>query len=689
MGIKLTTEVKEVIHQMIAITKEFELGMMNTLVLFDALLLNRLFATSMEVSSSCKLELISDDVQRILRNGYCEDANEEENKTEKNSTEAVFSSEHETKTTECFIESKAYQKDDIHIFTSCIVEACGTNCGGVDFSQDLADVFTYAIQIVTEEKREGVTFKDIAISFSENLSKAMMELLGEWDTDISEFQKNYNEATSNMEQEFYIPTSLTGCVTILNNKFIDNPNCEILGRDAECEEIWRNMMKKTKRNVILVGKPGVGKSSIVYKLTSDIVNQRCPEMFNDFIVLSLDVNNIISGTTLRGQAEERFQDLIELMKKHNNVILEAVIEKAKQLQGMYGKRTILFIDEIHMIVGAGAVSHGEKQDLSNALKPILAGDDAIVIGATTDEEYAQTFGMEGALRRRFKTITVREPRTTEVYDMLKESIRQLEEFHGVRISKKMVEMIIFYSSCFNYNTSNPDRTKDLIDVSMVTARMSGKDRVDRESIMKNFGANFEEFRNMSEEMVRSTAYHEVGHFVVQRFSDKLIDRKAIAISIVPAEGYLGLTVTDATDKTVNKDKSYFTDLIADLLAGRIAEKLFMKSENNAGAESDLEKATKIAFKMVTKYGMTSRLGENQIYLNDKDYQMQTPAVTEIVNREVQKILEEAAKKATLVLDEHQEVVEELVNELTKKGMLSGKELDSIIEHHERKQTVTV
>lgn len=74
MGIKLTTEVKEVIHQMIAITKEFDLGMMNTLVLFDALLLNRLFATSMEVSSSCKLELISDDVQRILRNCYCEDA---------------------------------------------------------------------------------------------------------------------------------------------------------------------------------------------------------------------------------------------------------------------------------------------------------------------------------------------------------------------------------------------------------------------------------------------------------------------------------------------------------------------------------------------------------------------------------------------------------------------------------------
>ena len=443
----------------------------------------------------------------------------------------------------------------------------------------------------------------------------------------------------------------------------------VVGREREIERLAQILSRRKKNNPVLIGEPGVGKSAIVEGLALRIVQKKVSRILFDKRVVMLDMASVVAGTKYRGQFEERIRSIINELQKNPNVIL--------------------FIDEIHMIVGAGAVSHGEKQDLSNALKPILAGDDAIVIGATTDEEYAQTFGMEGALRRRFKTITVREPRTTEVYDMLKESIRQLEEFHGVRISKKMVEMIIFYSSCFNYNTSNPDRTKDLIDVSMVTARMSGKDRVDRESIMKNFGANFEEFRNMSEEMVRSTAYHEVGHFVVQRFSDKLIDRKAIAISIVPAEGYLGLTVTDATDKTVNKDKSYFTDLIADLLAGRIAEKLFMKSENNAGAESDLEKATKIAFKMVTKYGMTSRLGENQIYLNDKDYQMQTPAVTEIVNREVQKILEEAAKKATLVLDEHQEVVEELVNELTKKGMLSGKELNSIIELYEQKQAVTV
>ncbi len=648
MGIELSMEVKDIIQRMVETVKRYHLEMMNTLVLFDTLLLNRLFATAVEVSSESTLEEIVSEVRKLIKN---KDLLEQEENNNRGFQEAIASAE----------------KGEF--FLTCIAQTCSATDVGTRFSQDLAFVFSFAIDMAMAENRKEVTYEDVAKSFIENLSENMLEVFSDLEINVPEFKEHYEGAIAEELEEFKIPASLTGCITVLNDKFKDKAQCDILGRDKECEEIWRNMMKKTKRNVILVGKPGVGKSSIVYKLTSDIVNQRCPEIFYDFIVLSLDVNNIIAGTSLRGQAEERFQDLIDLLKKHDNVIL--------------------FIDEIHMIVGAGAVSHGEKQDLSNVLKPILAGDDAIVIGATTDEEYAQTFGMEGALRRRFKTINVREPKTTEVYDMLKESIRQLEEFHEVRISKKMVEMIIFYSACFNYNTSNPDRTKDLIDVSMVTARMSGKDRVDRESIMKNFGANFEEFRNMSEEMVRSTAYHEVGHFIVQRFSDKLIDRKAIAISIVPAEGYLGLTVTDATDKTVNKDKSYFTDLIADLLAGRIAEKVFMKSENNAGAESDLEKATKIAFKMVTKYGMTSRLGENQIYLNDKDYQMQTPAVTEIVNREVQKILEEAAKKATLVLDEHQEVVEELVNELTKKGMLSGKELNSIIELYEQKQVVTV
>ena len=112
----------------------------------------------------------------------------------------------------------------------------------------------------------------------------------------------------------------------------------------------------------------------------------------------------------------------------------------------------------------------------------------------------------------------------------------------------------------------------------------------------------------------------------------------------------------------------------------------MHSENNAGAESDLEKATKIAFNMVTKFGMTSRLGENHIYLNEKDYQMQTPTVTDMVNGEVKKIMKEAEERARMMLTQHSQLAEELVNELAKKGMLSSKEIETIVKRIEPKPT---
>ena len=253
----------------------------------------------------------------------------------------------------------------------------------------------------------------------------------------------------------------------------------------------------------------------------------------------------------------------------------------------------------------------------------------------------------------------------------------------------MVEMIIFYSSCFNYNTSNPDRTKDLIDLAMVTAKMNGKERVDRDCIMKNFGANFEEFHKMPKDMVQETAYHEVGHFVVSRFSGRLVDEDTTAISIIPAEGYLGVNALDATNITPNTDRGYFIDKIASLLAGRIAEQMFMKSTNNSGASNDLERATKIAYDMVARYGMTKRIGNNQIFLNEKRYQMQTPEVTTKINKEVQNIIEEAQARATKILQDNSELVRELERELESKGLMSKKELDTIIQKHQESQTVTV
>lgn len=635
MSIKLSNEVKNIITRMLKTSKDFKLDGINSLVLLDALLANRQFSAALEVSSMANREEIINTMQELLDSAD-------------------------------FADKDVYSEGERNTFQEILKEANVKDFEKVNFSQELAIIFCYANLIVEEEKRTEITIEDLVLSVIYNQSPDIEDYLKALTTNVSILKEKYTTFAANENNNdkiFFLPKSLKGCVTVLNYKLNQNPNCTILGRDNECKEIWKTMMKKTKRNVILIGEPGVGKSSVVYKLTYDILNGNCPEMFKDFLILSLNVNNLVSGTMYRGQAEERYSDLIKMLEEYDSLIL--------------------FIDEIHMIVGAGSSSGKDNQDFSNALKPLLAGDESIIIGATTNEEYKEAFGNEGALRRRFRNIVIKEPKTTEVYDMLKDSIKQLEEFHGVKISKRMVDLIIFYSSCFNYTTRNPDRTKDLIDLSMVTAKMDGKTRVDRESIMKNFDFNFKQFHNMTSNQISEVAYHEIGHFMVQRFSGRLTDREVVAISIIPAADYLGVNVLDTTDCTPSTDKNFFIDKIACLLAGRISEKIFTSSQNNSGASNDLEKATKIAYNMVTKYGMTTKLGEHRIYINDRDYQMQTPEVTNMVNAEIKNIIEKATERATTILQTHAELVKTLAEELSKNGMLSQIELEKIIQESQK------
>lgn len=633
MSIKLSNDVKTIISEMLKISVDFKLNKLNSVVLFKALLVDRIFFNALEQASMCNKTEMLNYLNELLTSGDLSDKE---------------------------VESKGEKE----IFQEVLKEANIKYHETIKFSQELAIIFSYANLVVQEEQRSKITIDDIILSMIDNKSDDIADVFEYLSTDLFKFKEIYETSIAKEDIPFSIPKSLSGCLTILNDKFSENPNCTILGRDNECKEIWKTMMKKTKRNVLLIGEPGVGKSSVVYKLTYDILNGTCPEMFKDFLILSLNVNNLVSGTIYRGQAEERYKDLIELLEDYENLIL--------------------FIDEIHMIVGAGSSSSEKnEQDFSNALKPILAGDEAIIIGATTTEEYKKTFGMEGALRRRFRNITIKEPKTTEVYAMLKDSIKQLEEFHGIKISKRMVNAIIFYSSCFNYNTKNPDRTKDLIDLSMVTAKMDGKDHVDRESIMKNFDFNFKKFHNMTPAMINEIAYHETGHFIIQRFSGRLTDKEVVAISIIPATDYLGINVFDPTDCEPTSDKNFFIDKIASCLAGRISEKLFLGVQNNSGASSDLETATMLAYDMVTKYGMSTKLGENRIYFNDHNYKMQTDEVTNMINGEIKNIIDRATERATNLLNEHKDLVKALAEELSKKGMLSKIELEEIIQKYEK------
>ena len=637
--IKYSIYVKRLVEDMYREANTYELPGIDFFVMFWCLLADSAFAGAIEKSSMISVNDIEEELQSELEEAYALDFIETEPK--ENGEEG-----------EAYNLKAIFTQNEVQFEPSIVI------------CRDILDIFEYAQLIAEEEKRNELTIADLIYSMVVNITDEMQRFIDAAGIDLNKFKLEYFYRRNG--GEFMLPSSISSFVTVLNDKFKDNPDCPIRGRDREIELIWQTMMKKSKRNVILVGEAGVGKSSIVYKLTCDIINGNCPKCFKDYKVLSLSVNALIAGTTYRGQAEERYEAIMNFIAENDNVIL--------------------FIDEVHMIVGAGESSDGKGQDFANALKPLLAEEKAIVIGATTQEEYERTFAGEGALRRRFRKIVVNEPKTSEVYDMLKDSVMQLEAFHGVTISKKMVEFIILNSSCFNYETKNPDRTRDLIDLAMAVAKKDGKKVVDRASVLKNFDINIKSFKMMNEKVKASTAYHEIGHYVMWRMSEKLVDQEVIAVSIMPAENYLGVNVVDRTGNLVNRDNDYYIDYIAFLLAGRVCEKMFA-GKYNSGASNDLEQATKCAYNMVSRYGMGNEIGKNRIYISSEKYPMQNSTTIEKINKEVEKLIAKAYHRAELVMEQNRELIGALVKELLRKGILSKKDLYKIVKSFETRNKV--
>ncbi len=453
-----------------------------------------------------------------------------------------------------------------------------------------------------------------------------------------------------------IPFQLAGFLSTLNEKIDGKAPCEILCRDKEADILWNIMLKKNKRNAVIVGEPGVGKSALIEKLTYDINSGNCPPEFKKHKIIVLDVNALIAGTSYRGDAEERIKDLIQFLQDNDDVIL--------------------FIDEVHTILGAGSCFEGEM-DLANALKPILARGETIVIGATTQKEYEKYFQRDGALSRRFEKVVVKEPLANKVYPMIKNKIAVLSDFHKVTISKDMVTYAVMIAGCFAFEKKNPDKTLDLIDRAMVYAKRHGKKKVDKNCILRTFDIFFEMWDKMSPESRKEVAYHEAGHYIVGKASGRLTRYIWQAVSIMPAENYLGVTVYEDDDTIVPFcSLDYYIDDLALHLGGRVSEKLFRKTYTS-GASADLETTTKVAHYVVTKLAMVSEDSPNRVYLNECYYPTYSEKVTDIVNEEINKLVKKAEERASQILDENRDVLEAIVEALLKHRIMSEADLDKV------------
>jgi len=236
---------------------------------------------------------------------------------------------------------------------------------------------------------------------------------------------------------------------------------DVIGREKEIDRVIQILSRRKKNNPVLVGEPGVGKTAIVEGLAKKIANKEVPYVLKDKKIYALDMGGLIAGTKYRGEFEKRIKKILDELKKE--------------------KEPILFIDEIHMIVGAGAAGDS-KMDVANLLKPALAKGEIRCIGATTYEEYKNHFEKDKALNRRFQKIDIKEPSIEDTIKILEGLKPKYEEFHNVRYSKEAIKSAAILAKKYLREKFLPDSAIDLIDEAGAKYKLKGKKLITKSDI---------------------------------------------------------------------------------------------------------------------------------------------------------------------------------------------------------------
>ncbi len=227
----------------------------------------------------------------------------------------------------------------------------------------------------------------------------------------------------------------------------------VIGRESEIERVMEILARRTKNNPLLLGEPGVGKTAIVEGLAKRIFEGNVPATLADKRVIGIDLGMVVAGTIYRGEFEARLKQIVEEVKKCGNIIL--------------------FVDEVHQIVGAGA--SGGSMDAANMLKPALARGDIRMIGATTPAEFKKHIETDSALERRFQSVVVDEPTPARAMEILRGVASQYESFHNVRFSPAAIDAAVKLSVRYLTDKRLPDKALDLIDEASASSRVHRKE----------------------------------------------------------------------------------------------------------------------------------------------------------------------------------------------------------------------
>ena len=317
---------------------------------------------------------------------------------------------------------------------------------GIYVSQDVDKIFADAETTAKKMKDEYVSVEHIMLSIFDNANRELKDLFRTYNITKNEFLKvlsqvrgNTRVTTDNPEETYDVLKKYgQDLVQMAREQKLD----PVIGRDEEIRNVIRILSRKTKNNPCLIGEPGVGKTAIAEGLALRIVRGDVPEGLKDCTIFSLDMGSLVAGAKYRGEFEER---------------LKAVLQEVKKSEG----KIILFIDEIHTIVGAGKTDGA--MDAGNLLKPMLARGELHCIGATTLNEYRQYIEKDQALERRFQPVMVDEPSVEDTISILRGLKERYEVFHGVKIADNALIAAATLSHRYISDRFLPDKAIDLVD----------------------------------------------------------------------------------------------------------------------------------------------------------------------------------------------------------------------------------